>query len=84
MGVRLYHDFLPIMTQHARHIKPEHMSGPQPLHMQPSDAEIAPLVDQDHESAEDDTERHWKQALIRTEMRHRNVGRGPSRPESGI
>jgi hypothetical protein len=76
--------FLPIMTQHTRHIKPEHLSGPQPLHMQPVESELDPNVDHEPESTEDDTERHWKEALIRTEMRHRRAGRGPSRPESGI
>ncbi len=75
---------LPIMTQHARHIKPEHMSGPQPLHMQPAEPDMDPVLDQVPESGEEETERHWKEALIRTEMRQRRAGRGPSRPESGI
>ncbi len=72
------------MTQYARHIKPEHMSGPQPLHMQPVEPEIDPLMDMESESPDEETEHNWKLALIRTEMRHRRAGRGPSRPESGI
>jgi hypothetical protein len=76
--------FLPIMTQRTRHIKPEHMTGPEPLHMQPLDPEVDAAADVDMEAPEDDTERSWKMALIRTEMRHRRAGMGPARPESII
>ena len=76
--------FLPIMTQHTRHIKPEHMSGPQPLHMQIVETEVDLPNELEPESTDEDTEHNWKLALIRTEMRLRQAGRGPSRPESGI